>query len=92
MYTLCREMGDEKVAYYSSVVQFDALCEALSADSQYPCEVALLDTLNDIRKDIIAHMSVTTELCDMYCGLRKSAIVIHDGLFTVHILVLSFLA
>jgi len=78
---LCREMGDEKVAYYSSIVQFDALCATLSEESQYPCEVALLHALNDIRIDVIAHMSVTAELTDMCCGAKKSAIMIHDGMF-----------
>jgi len=77
---LCREMGDEKVAYYSSIVQFDALCAALSTSDQYACEVALLHTLTDIRPDVIAHMSLTTELTDMYRGARKSAIMIHDGM------------
>ena len=72
-------MRDEQVAYYSSIVQFDAVCEALSADSQHSCEVALLQTLTDIRIDIIAHMSVTAELGDMYRGSRKSAIMTHDG-------------
>jgi len=88
---LCREMGDEKVAYYSSIVQFDALCGALSANSQHSCEVALLHTLADIRIDVIAHMSVTAELGDMYRGARKTAIMIHDGVLTVFILVLSFI-
>ena len=77
---LYREMGDEEVAYYSSIIQFDALCEALSTSDQYACEVALLRTLVDIRPDVVAHMSLTAELSDMYRGARKSAIMIHDGM------------
>jgi len=80
---LCREMGDGKGAYYSSIVQCDALCAALSASSRYSCEVALLDTLNEIRIDLIAHMSVTAELNDMFRGTRKSAVTIHDGALAV---------
>jgi len=81
-------MGGDKVTYYSSIVQFDAMCEALSASDQYACEAALLRNLTDIRIDVIAHMSLTTELCDMYRGSRKSAIMIHDGVLCL--LVLSF--
>lgn len=80
---LCREMGDGKGTYYSSIVQCDALCAALSASTRYSCEVALLDTLNDIRIDLIAHMSVTAELNDMFRGTRKSAIMVHDGALTI---------
>lgn len=87
---LCREMGDGKGAYYSSIVQCDALCMALSASSRYSCEVALLNTLNDIRIDLIAHMSVTAELNDMFRGTRKSAIMIHDGMLAVFILCCQF--
>jgi len=80
---LCREMGDGKAAYYSSIVQCDAVCAALSAaGSQYSCEVELVNTLNDIRSDLTAHMNVTAELNDMFRGTRKSAIMIHDGLLT----------
>lgn len=78
---LCREVGDEQVAYYSSIVQLDALCAALSASDQYSCEVALLSTLTDIRIDVVAHMSLTAELSEMFRGARKSAIMIHDGVF-----------
>jgi len=78
-------MGDEEVAYYSSVMQFEAVCAALSAsDRQYSCEVALLRTLNDIRTDVMAHMSLTAELTDKYRGRRKSAIAIRDGVFYLH--------
>jgi len=79
-------MGEDKVVYYSSVVQLDALCATLSADSQHPCEVALLHSLNDMRSDIIAHMNVTAELTDSCRGARKSAVMIHDGLFCLFIM------
>ena len=79
-------MGDGKGAYYSSIVQCDALRAALSASSQYSCEVALLNTLNDIRIDLIAHMSVTAELNDMFRGSRKSAVMIHDGVLTLFLI------
>jgi len=68
------------VAYYSSIAQFDAVCEALSQNSPYSCEVALLHTLADIRADVVTHMTVTAELADLYRGRKKSAIMIHDGL------------
>ena len=77
-------MDAEKVVYYSSMVQFDALCAALSTSDQYACEVALLLTLTDIRPDVIAHMSITAELSDFYRGARKSAIMIHDGMLYIH--------
>lgn len=85
---LYRELGEEKVAYYSSVVQFAALWTELSANGQYSCEVALRDALTDIRDDVIAHMNITMEICDMFRGKRKSSIMIHDGLLTLFILVL----
>jgi len=83
-------MCEEQVAYYSSVVQFDAVCAALSADSRYSCEVALLQTLTDIRTDVITHMSITAELDAKYRGLRKSAIVAHDGVLIIFVVMLSF--
>jgi len=80
-------MLEEQVAYYSSVVQFDAVCAALSANSQYSCEVALLQTLTDIRTDVITHMSITAELDTKYRGSRKSAIVAHDGMLIILVVV-----
>jgi len=75
-------MGDEEVAYYSSVIQFEAVCSVLSAsDRQYSCEASLLRVLNDVRTDVTAHMNVTAQLTDKYRGRRKSAIAIHDGVF-----------
>jgi len=86
-------MGDGKGAYYSSIVQCDALCAALSASStQYSCEVDLLNTLSDVRTDLVAHMSVTAELNDMFRGTRKSAIMIHDGVFFLVLSVYSYVA
>jgi len=87
---LYREMRDEQVAYYGSIVQFDTVCAALCATGQYSCEVTLLQTLTDIRNDVVAHMSITAELAAKYRGSRKSAIVVHDGGFITFVLMLSF--
>jgi len=82
MCLLCRELAVEKVAYYSSVIQFDALCVALSASNEYMCEVELLQALTDVRDNVVEHMRITAELTDKLRGSKKSAIVIHDG--TMH--------